>query len=91
LFSYFSGYQGRLSSYPLCIDLRDQWGTKKGNEIIRRHLDDYGLSQNADNIIKVIPNGGTILLLDGFDEIGSQTWSDDPTKLKDIRKKSLMG
>jgi hypothetical protein len=80
-----------LSSYPLCIDLRDQWGTKKGNEIIRRHLDDYGLSQNADNIIKVIPNGGTILLLDGFDEIGSQTWSDDPTKLKDIRKKSLMG
>jgi hypothetical protein len=30
-------------------------------------------------------------LLDGFDEVGAQTWSDSPEKLKEIRRKSLAG
>lgn len=38
-----------------------------------------------------MPKGGLILLLDGFDEIGSQTWSDDPKRLKEIRYTSLLG
>jgi hypothetical protein len=32
-----------------------------------------------------------IFLLDGFDEIGSQTWSDDPRRLVAIREQSLHG
>lgn len=32
-----------------------------------------------------------MLLLDGFDEIGTQAWSDDPKKLKQIRTTALSG
>ena len=30
--------------YPVAIDLRENWGLKRGPEIIRRHFDDLGLS-----------------------------------------------
>ena len=35
--------------------------------------------------------GAITLLLDGFDEIASQVWSDDPKRLEEIRVQSLMG
>lgn len=91
LFTYITNTKQVRTALPISIDLRDHWGTKKGTEIIRRHFDDLGLSRNADNVIKIMPKGGPIFLLDGFDEIGSQTWSDDPTRLKEIRAKSLLG
>ena len=77
--------------YPLSIDLRHNWGVRRGSEIIRRHFDDLGLSKDADNLIKVLAKGRVPLLIDGFDEIGSQAWSDDPTLIKNIRMQSLSG
>ena len=71
--------------YPLAIDLREHWGLRRGNEILRRHFDDLGLSEAADAAIQVTNSGGITLLLDGFDEIASQVWSDDPERLKEIR------
>ena len=44
-----------------------------------------------DQAIKFAYVTATIYLLDGFDEIGAQTWSDDPSKLVEIRKQSLIG
>jgi hypothetical protein len=41
--------------------------------------------------LKVAYSPSAIYLLDGFDEIGAQTWSDDPTKLVAIRRQSLVG
>lgn len=32
-----------------------------------------------------------MFLLDGFDEIGAQSWSDNVNKLKEIRAESLKG
>ena len=77
--------------YPLAIDLREHWGLRRGNEILRRHFDDLGLSETADAAIRVTQSGGVTLLLDGFDEIASQVWSDDPERLKEIRAQSLSG
>ncbi|MGB2877914.1 MAG: hypothetical protein WBB97_07765 [Dehalococcoidales bacterium] len=91
LFTYISKVKHPRPTLPISIDLRSHWGTKKGTEIIRRHFDDLGLSRNADNAIKIMPKGGFSLLLDGFDEIASQTWSDDPTRLMEIRARSLVG
>ena len=64
---------------------------RRGPEIIRRHFEDLGLSQMADAALKVIDKGLVTLLLDGFDEIASQIWSDDPVRLGEIRKQSLAG
>ena len=77
--------------YPIAIDLRENWGTKRGHELIQRHFDDLGLHDQARSIVKILDNGSLCFLLDGFDEIGSQTWSDNPIKLGKIRAESLQG
>lgn len=67
------------------------WGLQTGEEIIRRHFDSLGVSNSADFAIRAFHNGNVKLLLDGFDEVGSQAWSDDPSTLKRIRRDSLRG
>lgn len=76
---------------PIAINLRENWGLKRASEIITRHFTDMGLKSQVDDVVKVAYSKATIYLLDGFDEIGAQTWSDDPTKLTEIRKRSLVG
>ncbi len=79
------------SSYFLAIDLKTTWGLQTGEEIIRRHFTDIGLSHAADFAIRAYHAGHIRFILDGFDEVGSQAWSDDPATLKRIRLDSLRG
>ena len=74
---------------PFAINLRDNWGLKRSTEIITRHLTDLGLQERVNDALKVAYTRSTVYLLDGFDEIGAQTWSDDPTRLVEIRSHSL--
>jgi hypothetical protein len=76
---------------PIAINLRENWGLRRASEIITRHFTEMGLSTHVADALKVAFSPTTIYLLDGFDEIGAQTWSDDPTKLVEIRRKSLAG
>jgi hypothetical protein len=78
-------------TYPIAIDLRDNWGLKRATEIIRRHFDDLGLSNLSDPAIKAYNGGSVCFFLDGFDEIGSQSWGDSPEKLKDVRHQATQG
>ena len=71
---------------PIAINLRDNWGLKRAQEILTRHFTDIGLTDVLAQALKVAYAPATTYLLDGFDEIGAQTWSDDPTKLVAIRK-----
>ena len=91
LFARLSAAEAETLTYPLAIDLRDNWGTRRANEVLQRHFDDLGLSHQASAIIKTLDKGAVCLLLDGFDEIGSQTWSDNPLRLTQIRMDSLAG
>ena len=91
LFSEAASFAGKRHVYPLAIDLRENWGLRRSGEIVRRHFDDLGLSQHADAIVKVLETGAVCLLMDGFDEIVSQVWSDDAIHLEAIRKESLSG
>ena len=91
IFSRLRTYADSGLMFPLSIDLRDNWGARRGHEIIRRHFDDLGFSKGADGIIRIFDQRSVCLLLDGFDEIGSQAWSDNPNRLKDIRADSLLG
>lgn len=87
----FCGHLELYRNFPLAIDLRDHWGLRRGPEIIRRHFEDMGLSGTVDAVLKILDKGSIVLLLDGFDEIASQVWSDDPARLAEIRKQSLSG
>jgi hypothetical protein len=64
---------------------------KRASEIITRHFTDIGLEDQVADALQVAYSPAAIYLLDGFDEIGAQTWSDDPTKLVSIRRQSLVG
>ncbi|MGX5659856.1 hypothetical protein ACWKWV_09055 [Castellaniella ginsengisoli] len=76
---------------PLAINLRESYGVKKFNRLISDHLDNIGLGEYSDNIVRSVRRGQQITLLDGFDEIGSQPWSGDPNRLRETRKRSLEG
>ena len=75
--------------YPIAINLKENWGIQRADEIIRRHFGALGLTQFSDPVIKILDKNNFIFLLDGFDEVGAQIWSDDPSKLKQIRASSL--
>jgi energy-coupling factor transporter ATP-binding protein EcfA2 len=77
--------------YPIHINLKENWGLNSSYEIMSRHFNSLGLSKYLDSIMKMIKKKTVCYLLDGFDEVGAQTWSDSPEKLKEIRRKSLSG
>lgn len=90
----YTDLQGNFKHHyknPIAINLRENWGLKRASEMITRHFTELGLAERVSDILKVGFSKATIYLLDGFDEIGAQTWSDDPTKLLEIRKQSLIG
>ena len=76
-------------SYPIAINLKENWGIQRADEIIRRHFGSMGLTQYEDSVIKILDKDNFIFLLDGFDEVGAQIWSDDSSKLKQIRASAL--
>jgi hypothetical protein len=47
------------------------------------------MTQFADSVIKILDKDNFVFLLDGFDEVGAQSWSDDSSKLKQIRASAL--
>lgn len=67
--------------------MREHWGAKRALEILNRHFSELGL--DAQNFIKTYEQPNTIYLLDGFDEIGTQSWSSDPRKMQHLREISV--
>ncbi|MFC5737481.1 hypothetical protein [Sinirhodobacter huangdaonensis] len=78
-------------TFPLSIDLRDSWGLKKTREMIRRHFSDLGLPEMEGDAIKAYNAKAFIVLMDGFDELGSQAWTSDPKKLSEMRHEAMSG
>jgi hypothetical protein len=64
-------------NFPLSIDLRSCWGLRDRYEIIRRHLLDLGLDECIEPMNKAYNEGLLTLLIDGFDEMGIQVWTDN--------------
>lgn len=76
---------------PLAINLRDNWGYKKFSHILQNHLDSLGLGKFTGAMVRSATRGLHPILLDGFDELGSQSWSGDVVRLSEIRKGSMQG
>ena len=73
--------------YTIAINLRDHWGAKRANEIVTRHFQELGLPES--HFICTFDQPNTVYLLDGFDEIGTQSWSSDINKMRHIREMSV--
>jgi len=76
---------------PLSLNLRDTWGLRTYHTIIAEHFARIGLSSYSDNFIRSVILGHNAILLDGFDELGTQSWSGDKKRIKEVRKKSFEG
>lgn len=79
------------SSIVFAINLREHWGAASASEIIAGHLQRLGLSGFIDRAMQLLSSGNILLLLDGFDEVGSQTFGGTQTRRASIRKDALQG
>lgn len=79
------------SPTPIAINLKDSWGQNSRNSIIRDHLENLGLSEISDAVLRGMSRGGFPILLDGFDELGSQSWSNAKEVMEGVRVRATKG
>lgn len=91
VFSHLADIWGETFQFPYAINLRECWGLDRGDEIIRRGVYTLGLDDLAPATVRAFNRESLIPLLDGFDELGSQSWSTDESRLRQLRARALAG
>lgn len=91
IFSYLADNWDLTFQFPYAINLRECWGLDRGDEVVRRGAYTLGLDDLAAATVRAFNRGSLILLLDGFDELGSQSWSTDESRLRQLRARALAG
>lgn len=91
VFSLFTSTPTPGSNFLLAINLREHWGATTGIEIIAGHLQRLGMSDAVDRTMQLLRAGHITLILDGFDEVGSQTFGTNQDRRASIRKIALQG
>ncbi|MET2714801.1 NACHT domain-containing protein [Streptomyces harbinensis] len=80
--------KGKLTPFPVYINLRDCVGLKTPAEILRRHAEEIGFSGER-SLISAWRAGACVLLLDGFDEIVPTRWLGSAADLKGVRWEAM--
>ncbi|MGN6428058.1 MAG: NACHT domain-containing protein [Leifsonia sp.] len=80
--------RGKLTPFPIHINLRDCAGLKTPAEILRRHAEEIGF-EHPDGLISAWRAGACVLLLDGFDEIVPSRWLGGAADVKTVRWEAL--
>lgn len=77
---------------PFVLNLREHWGEDYSDEILERHARTIGYTPREDIVI-AWRAGMASLLLDGFDEVASQSVirTDDKNFMRDARRRALQG
>ncbi|HEV7409841.1 MAG TPA: NACHT domain-containing protein [Bradyrhizobium sp.] len=75
--------------FSFAVNLRDCWGLRRAEEIIRRHIGSLGLDNMEASAVRAFNQHNAIFLLDGFDEVGTQSWSSDDARLRQLRAQAL--
>ena len=91
LFTFLATESNRTFKFPFAINLRECWGLDRADEIVRRAIYVLGLDELAPAAVRVFNKNSLVLLLDGFDELGSQSWSADESRLRQLRALALKG
>lgn len=79
---------GKLTPFPVHINLRDCAGLRTPAEILRRHAEEIGFG-HADGLISAWRAGSCVLLLDGFDEIVPSRWLGGAVDIRSVRWEAL--
>lgn len=84
--------QNATSQIPLALNLREHWGEEHSDEILERHARAIGYSPKED-LVAAWRAGMCCLLLDGFDEVASQSLvrTDNKNFMRDARRHALSG
>ena len=84
--------QNARNVVPVCLNLREHWGQKYFDEILERHARSIGFSPKED-LVTAWRAGIVTFLLDGFDEVASQTIvrTDDLNFMREGRRAALEG
>lgn len=90
VFDYISKEWGITFQFPLAINLRDCWGLERADEIVRRHFAKLGLDELAPAAVRAFNRRNILFLFDGFDEVGTQSWSSDDARLRQLRAQALV-
>ncbi|MGA4543133.1 NACHT domain-containing protein [Uniformispora flossi] len=80
--------KNKLTPFPVHINLRDCVGLKTPAEILRRHSEEIGFSDDK-SLISAWRSGACVLLLDGFDEVVPTRWLGSAADLKQVRWEAL--
>lgn len=77
---------------PFVLNLREHWGEDFSDEILERHARTIGYTPREDIVI-AWRAGMACLLLDGFDEVASQSVirANDKNFMRDARRQALQG
>ena len=73
-----------VARFPLHINLRDCYGLRTPTEILRRHSEEIGFSDDR-SLVAAWRAGACDLLLDGFDELVPSRWVGGARDLRQVR------
>ena len=73
---------------PIAINLRDHWGQRRVEEVLRRHADEVGFDQ-PNQLVRAWNAGLLIPLLDGFDELASPVMAMKKDAIRKSREEAL--
>lgn len=79
---------GTTDKFPIYINLRDHQGQTEPSEVFLRHATNIGF-KHADHLIRAWRAGYVVLILDGFDEIGTIGWTGQWKKLRELRHRAI--
>ena len=91
VFDLLSGSFCFGENFVFAINLREHWGATSAIEIIAGHLNRLGLSGTVDRAMQLLNAGRITLILDGFDEVGAQTFGGSQDHRASVRKVALQG
>ncbi len=91
VFAISSAMWAESYQFPVAVNLRDCWGLQRSEEIVRRHFDSLGLDDITPAAVRAFNSRNMLFLIDGFDEIGVQSWSSDDARLRQLRSQALSG
>lgn len=78
-----------LSPVPVVLNLRDHWGQENPSEALMRHARNIGF-RRPEQLVRAFNAGQLSIILDGFDEIVRQSWSNKDKESAKSRRKSAV-
>lgn len=83
---------GKSNFVPVALNLREHWGQEYFDEILERHARSIGFTSRTD-LVAAWRAGMVTILLDGFDEVASQSISriNEKNFMREARRAALLG